>query len=397
MKKINFLALVCLGLLSVAVSLALAGVTEIKLYSNENPPRYNGGLPVGNNAAATSLGLSGDNPHVNGLVIRLGMNGDIIPTAVPPDSSQMWATAEAAAMGPYGLKVHFAGSPNPRFWFDIQRSDTPGYTDPLDASATERVTFWIKAPKGNEYPLWLRIRGADNAEGQQQHGAYICIQGETVVRNDAFGFPYAASKVPWNGEWQFVSLPWTFIKTSIAADLQAVVPYSWGGITSRPRYYGEWLDLATIQWLSLDTKDGGEETQGNFPFPGGINNTVGSVTYMVDEIVFTLNEGSGVSDVSGNPNVMPLTYDLGGNYPNPFNPTTSFSYSLPVSNNVTIDIYNELGTKVRSLVNRFATAGTYTATWDGQDDSGMNLPSGIYFYKMQASHFSSVKKMLLTK
>ena len=101
--------------------------------------------------------------------------------------------------------------------------------------------------------------------------------------------------------------------------------------------------------------------------------------------------------VSSRPTAQPDGFGLSQNYPNPFNPSTSFSYSLPVSNNVTIDIYNELGTKVRSLVNRFATAGTYTATWDGQDDNGNSLSSGIYFCKMQASHFSSVKKILLVR
>jgi len=397
MQKVILTILVCLMVVSIAT--VYAGVTELKIYSNENPPRWYGTTDqVGPNHAANYLGQRMDNVHVNGILVRIGMNQDILTNVTPPDSSQLWATHDAA-IGPYGLKVRFAGMPNPRVWFDIQRDDTPGYTQYLDASATERITFWIKSDVGNQYPLWLRTRSANSpVDGKDVYGALICIQGETIVRMDAFGYPYAASVRPWSGDWQFVSLPWAFIKTSNPADLQAVIPYSWAGHVEGDHWRGEWLDLATMKWLALDTSDGGQPNQGNYPWPPPYPPTsTGAATYYVDEIAFTVNEGSGVSDVNGNSNVVPLAYDLGSNYPNPFNPTTSFSYSVPVSNNVTIDIYNELGTKVRSLVNRFATAGTYTATWNGQDDNGNTLPSGIYFYKMQASHFSSVKKMLLTK
>ncbi len=391
MKKAMLTALLCLAF----VMSVFAGVTEIKIYSNDNPPRWYGDKQVGPDYAANYVGQSKDRIHTNAIVARIGMNNDIDTKSTPPDSAQLWVVKDAA-MGPYGLKIHFVGMPNPRLWIDIQRDDTPGYTNFLDASATERVTFWVKGPKDCPYPLYFRARSKNSAvDGKDVYGAYICLQGETIVRMDAFGYPYLARSAKWNGEWQFVSLPWAYIKSTNLTDLQSVCPYSWAGHIAGDHYVGEWLDLSTIKWLSLDTSEGGGANKGNFPWPAG--GSIGKADFYVDEITFTMNEGSGVTDVAGNQTVMPLEYALGNNYPNPFNPTTSFSYAIPASNPVTVAVYNATGTLVRTLVNEFKSAGTYTASWDGKDENGRQMPSGIYFYQMKSSHFNSTKKMLLTK
>lgn len=397
MKKAMVAMLLCLAF---AFSV-FAGVTEIKIYTNESGPRYYQDNLAKPGQAANYIGQSKDRIHTNGIVARLGMNADVDTRVTPPDSCQLWATKEAAAAGPYGLKVHFVTMPNPRLWIDIMRTDTPGYTNHLDASATQRVTFWIKAAPGS-YPLYFRIRSANSTvDGKDVYGAHICLQGETVVRMDAFGYPAIGSITPWNGEWQFVSLPWEFIRMSDVVELQKICPYSWAGHKEGEHYYGEWFDPSAIRWLSLDTADGGQADRGAYPWPKDpadpTKNLQISGDYMVDEIVFTMNEGSGVTDVEGKANIMPLAYNLGNAYPNPFNPSTSINYSLPVSNNVTVTVYNSLGMKVRTLVNEMKSAGTYQASWDGKDEQGMTMASGVYFVRMQASHYSSVQKMLLTK
>ena len=85
-------------------------------------------------------------------------------------------------------------------------------------------------------------------------------------------------------------------------------------------------------------------------------------------------------------------YKLEQNYPNPFNPVTSISYELPKDGYVSIVIFDVLGKVVKSLVNEQQQAGRYTATCNAS-----NLPSGIYFYTMNAGSFSVTKKMLLVK
>ena len=94
----------------------------------------------------------------------------------------------------------------------------------------------------------------------------------------------------------------------------------------------------------------------------------------------------------------PKRFSLSDNYPNPFNPTTSFSFSLPQGADVSINIYNLLGKKVASVFNDYAKPGTYTATWDGKDINGASLPSGLYIYELDAGiYFKQTKKMTLVK
>jgi Secretion system C-terminal sorting domain len=87
-----------------------------------------------------------------------------------------------------------------------------------------------------------------------------------------------------------------------------------------------------------------------------------------------------------------LKYDLAQNFPNPFNPTTVITYSIPTSSNVMVKVYNVLGKLITTLVNENQEAGIYKVNFDAQ-----GLSNGIYFYKIQAGNYSAVKKMLLLK
>jgi hypothetical protein len=98
----------------------------------------------------------------------------------------------------------------------------------------------------------------------------------------------------------------------------------------------------------------------------------------------------------GNP-VTPTKFTLSGNYPNPFNPTTTISYSIPQDGNVELIVYNIRGQKVKTLVTGTQPAGVYNVTWNGKDDNGKRASSGLYFYKLNSSGKTAVKKMLLLK
>ncbi len=94
---------------------------------------------------------------------------------------------------------------------------------------------------------------------------------------------------------------------------------------------------------------------------------------------------------------LPMTYELDQNYPNPFNPITAISYSLPKASAVTLEIYNVLGQKVKTLVDSYQGAGQYEVLWDATDYNGNRVSSGLYFYRMNAGDFTKTKKMLLLK
>jgi hypothetical protein len=96
--------------------------------------------------------------------------------------------------------------------------------------------------------------------------------------------------------------------------------------------------------------------------------------------------------------VVPTEFALQQNYPNPFNPTTTISYSIPNEAPVTFEVYNVLGVKIRTLMaGQTKSAGSYMITWDGKNDAGVNMSSGIYLYRVRAGSFVASKKMTLLK
>ena len=95
---------------------------------------------------------------------------------------------------------------------------------------------------------------------------------------------------------------------------------------------------------------------------------------------------------------LPSAYGLQANWPNPFNPETTIRYQLPRVADVELEIYNTSGQRVRTLVDGRLNAGRYEVRWNGLDDQGRPLASGLYFYRLQAgSEFQQIRKMLLVK
>ena len=94
---------------------------------------------------------------------------------------------------------------------------------------------------------------------------------------------------------------------------------------------------------------------------------------------------------------IPLKYNFSQNYQNPFNPSTTIRYEIPKISRVTLTVFNLLGEKIKMLVDVEMQAGRYSVLWNGQNESGKKIPSGLYFYQLQAGEFSRTCKMLMTK
>ena len=100
----------------------------------------------------------------------------------------------------------------------------------------------------------------------------------------------------------------------------------------------------------------------------------------------------------GNGNeVIANEFTLKQNYPNPFNPTTDIAFTLEQSSNVNLTIFNVLGQKVKVLANDNKVAGTHTLRWNGLDEMGASVPTGLYFYTLTSGEKSITKKMALMK
>jgi len=97
-------------------------------------------------------------------------------------------------------------------------------------------------------------------------------------------------------------------------------------------------------------------------------------------------------------NQIPAAYELSQNFPNPFNPATAMRLGLPAAGNVTLKIYDTLGREIRTLLRNAAKSpGFHIAVWDGKDESGVAVASGVYFYRLTVDGFSQIRKMILVQ
>jgi tetratricopeptide (TPR) repeat protein len=97
------------------------------------------------------------------------------------------------------------------------------------------------------------------------------------------------------------------------------------------------------------------------------------------------------------PDAIPVAFSLLQNYPNPFNPETEIQYSLPDAGKVSIKIYDIQGREVQTLVETSQPAGVHTIKWNGQDQNGLNVASGMYFYRILYNGKILNKKMMIIR
>ena len=117
-----------------------------------------------------------------------------------------------------------------------------------------------------------------------------------------------------------------------------------------------------------------------------------------NDIYLIKTDADGLTEVEEEyPNRVPSSFYLAQNYPNPFNSTTTISYSIPKAANINLSIYNIRGRLVRRMVTGTATAGAHSIQWDGKDSRGVEVNSGIYFYRLEADNFVQTKRMIFLR
>ena len=115
-------------------------------------------------------------------------------------------------------------------------------------------------------------------------------------------------------------------------------------------------------------------------------------TYVLP-VIITVTTGVSPSEQPG----LPTSFALYQNFPNPFNPETEIRFDLPQSGPVELRIYNTLGQLTRTLVNESQTAGSHLITWDGRNDIGESVATGVYIYQLTSGSFSAAKKMVFVR
>jgi len=118
----------------------------------------------------------------------------------------------------------------------------------------------------------------------------------------------------------------------------------------------------------------------------------------VQSVVPVVIDGSvALGTVPQQSEILPTKMALSQNYPNPFNPSTEIEFALPDARLVNLTVFNVLGQEVRKLVSGVTEAGYHRVTWDGRGNGGYAVPSGTYFYRLDAGDFSQSMKMVLLK
>ncbi|NMB80737.1 MAG: T9SS type A sorting domain-containing protein [Ignavibacteria bacterium] len=95
--------------------------------------------------------------------------------------------------------------------------------------------------------------------------------------------------------------------------------------------------------------------------------------------------------------IVPQQYRLLNNYPNPFNPSTTITFEIPKSEFVSLQIFNINGELIKTILQESLNAGRYEKRWNGEDDFGNQVVSGVYFYRIKAGHFEKSSRMILLK
>jgi hypothetical protein len=127
---------------------------------------------------------------------------------------------------------------------------------------------------------------------------------------------------------------------------------------------------------------------------GKINSEIKVQELLANETDMTSSAVSSEMEISG----LPVQYKLQQNYPNPFNPSTTIKYELPDDNiNVDIQIFNSLGQLVKTVVSGNENSGRYEIVWNGCDNNGRQVTSGIYICRIQAGKFTATRKMMMLK
>jgi hypothetical protein len=174
---------------------------------------------------------------------------------------------------------------------------------------------------------------------------------------------------------------WEF---EIRTNIKENVALSFKGIDNVPDEFEVWfVDQSNKQLYNVREKN---------------NFEVSVSTSDAKKLMLAVGKSEFINEKLNEYKMIPTTFSLDQNYPNPFNPTTTIRYGLPNDVNVSLKVYNLLGQEITTLMNNVAQeAGYHTVTWDGMNQHGNTVASGMYIYYLNAGSYNNVKKMILVR
>ena len=260
--------------------------------------------------------------------------------------------------------------------------------------ATNPVNINVKTNISGEYQIGLTQ--ADLNQNAQSWIVYSYSEGSNE---------YTTTKLDGRAFIQTISPGDSTVRNIVIYNANSFVT---GKVTLNGNVPGFPIQLAAVNPDSAQSTTFSDASTGNFSFP--VSNKVYSyqiyffntsqmyymnnVTVHPGETNVQVALSTTMQGVKNDPNKLPESYSLEQNYPNPFNPATTINYSLPKDSKVVLDVYNLIGQKVATLVNREQQAGSYSVQFSA---ASRQYTSGVYFYRLQAGNFVETKKLILLK
>ncbi|MBC8395459.1 MAG: T9SS type A sorting domain-containing protein [Candidatus Marinimicrobia bacterium] len=255
-------------------------------------------------------------------------------------------------------------------WLQIDQT-----TDPNGVITPTNAEIWIKmkfereggSVMGDQFhtcvaidPDFLTNFGVYTAAIHQQAGV-----GGYFFATDEFSGPVSSEAVGYN--------TWFWEKITVVDDTVSVWAFADG-------------DTPSADPQHVFTTDNVASPAATLIIVGAFDDD--STSLHISDIYYNESPDLGIDDDA----ILANGFDLSQNYPNPFNPVTNISYTVPVTGQVKLSVFNVLGEEVSTLINNVVTSGTHSATWNAGD-----MPSGVYFYSIEATGFTQTKKLLLIK
>lgn len=272
-------------------------------------------------------------------------------------------TVSISAQAPDTLWTKIFGGTGDDEGRSVQQTTDGGYiiAGTTQSFGANNNDVWLIKTDANGDSLWSRTFGGDGQD-----------QGSSVQQTSDSGYIIVGITDPLNGHYKDFDI--YLIKTDANGD------------TLWTKTFGERYD---DDWgFSIG------QTMDNGYIITGRTDPYGPIGYNL----WLIKVASDITQIGGDFTAIINEYHLLQNSPNPFNPTTTISYQLPVGGKAELSIFNLLGQQIRTIVNSDQPVGEHQVQWDGRDDLGKQVSSGIYFYKLKAGNdFSETKKMILVR
>jgi len=365
-----------------------------------------------------------------GRALNYHPEGDVIFEHAPVLTARVNQPTDVSVTISGGLTISSAyiyyRSGNSGDFTELQMTGNGTYTATIPGQTGEGFQYYFKAmdddgiyalyPLGGENNPYTVVPGINSLDDSFENGLLYWKSGGTnntwgLTANDANSGNVSMSDSPTINYYDDTD---SWIESNFSLDLSAgpasVSFYYMGNLqTDRDYLYLEsstdggttWNQVSTpitgnqltfTQYeASLDDLIGYSDVRLRFHLTSDATGQRDGI--LLDDISINWTQTS-IDDNSG---TIPNSFTLSQNYPNPFNPSTEISFTIPVNGQVKLTVFDLLGRNVKTLISEELTAGSHEITWEGNDESGKNVASGIYLYKLETAGMNQVKMMTLIR